>query len=67
MWREEGRGSKAAEEASLICHTLTSAVILASVALLNKKSLASSYIANVGYIRDVMHVLPPCAKLSIIE
>lgn len=66
MWTGEGRGNKAAE-ASLICHTLTVAVTLASVALLNKKSLASSYIANVGYMRDVIHVLPPCAKLSIIE
>lgn len=50
-----------------ICQTWIVAAIFASVALLNTNSWASLFIALVGYTRDVMQVLPPWLKLSIIE
>lgn len=53
--------------AELICHICNDAVIFVSVALLKSNTCASLFTAFVGYTRDVIHVLPPCAKLSTIE
>ena len=48
-------------------HILTEAVTLESVALLKTKTLAFPYSAFVGYILEVIHVLPPCPNASTIE
>lgn len=54
-------------KAEFNCQILREAFTLMAVALLNTNSLAAPYMAFVGYTLDVITVLPPCPKLSMIE